>query len=380
MRSLLREERSEGTALALVDVHKRFGSVRAVENFSLEVAEGELLSLVGPSGCGKSTVLRLVAGLLPIDRGEIRVGGQVVAGPGAWRPPDQRSVGIVFQDYALFPHLTVRQNVAFGLHRRPRSQRGARVDEVLSLVGLRGHADRYPHELSGGEQQRVALARALAPSPAVLLLDEPFSNLDPNLRTQVRAETIAVLRQAGATAVFVTHDQQEALAVGVRVAVMRSGRLEQVAPPETVFHAPANRFVASFTGEVDFLPAQRRNGQLVTELGTVALPSGHLPSGDTEVMVRPHELALRPEPGGDAQVVAEEFQGAFVLYTVRLSSGRLVRSLQPHTVGLPPGTPVVAELAHGHAPTVLVDGETIAADDAFRVDVGAGRVDHMAQR
>ncbi len=380
MSSQLREERSEGAALALVDVHKRFGAVEAVEGFSLEVAEGELLSLVGPSGCGKSTVLRLVAGLLPIDRGEIRVGGQVVAGPGAWRPPEQRSVGIVFQDYALFPHLTVRQNVAFGLHRRPRAQRAPRVDEVLSLVGLRGHVDRYPHELSGGEQQRVALARALAPSPAVLLLDEPFSNLDPTLRAQVRAETIAVLRQARATAVFVTHDQQEALAVGDRVAVMRSGRLEQVAPPEIVFHAPANRFVASFTGEVDFLPAERRNGQLVTELGTVALPSGHLPPGDTAVMVRPHELALRPDAGGDAQVLAEEFQGAFVLCTVRLSSGRLVRSLQPHTVGLPPGTPVLAELAHGHTPAVLVNGETISAGDAFTVGVGAGQVDHMVQR
>lgn len=363
----------EDVTLGLVDVDKHFGAVRAVEGFSLEVREGELLSLVGPSGCGKSTVLRLVAGLLPLDRGEVRVRGQVVAGPGAWHPPEQRSVGIVFQDYALFPHLTVSQNVGFGLHGRSRSQRALRVAEVLSLVGLSGHGSRYPHELSGGEQQRVALARALAPSPAVLLLDEPFSNLDPNLRAKVRAETTAVLRQAGATVVFVTHDQQEALAIGDRVAVMRSGRLEQVAGPETVFHAPANRFVATFTGEADFLPAQRRDGRLVTELGPVALPSSHLPAGEIEIMVRPHELALRPEASGNGQVVAEEFQGAFMLYTVRLSSGRLVRSLQPHTVGLPAGTPVLAELAHGHTPAVLVDGETIATGQVLRLDITPAR-------
>ncbi len=373
-------QRRDDVALALVDVHKHFGPVRAVEGFSLEVREGELLSLVGPSGCGKSTVLRLVAGLLQIDRGEIRVGGQVVAGLRAWRPPEQRRVGIVFQDYALFPHLTVTQNVAFGLHRRPRRQRALRVDEVLSLVGLRGHADRYPHELSGGEQQRVALARALAPSPAVLLLDEPFSNLDPNLRAQVRAETTAVLRQTGATAVFVTHDQQEALAVGDRVAVMRSGRLEQVAPPQTVFHGPANRFVATFTGEADFLAAQRRDGQLITELGPVAPPCVYLPPGEVEVMVRPHELALHAEPSGNGRIVFEEFQGAFVLYTVRLPSGRLVRSLQPHTVALSPGAPVVAELAHGHTPAVLVDGKTVATDDTSRSRYQPGQVEQVAQR
>ncbi|MFN2557584.1 MAG: ABC transporter ATP-binding protein [Nitriliruptorales bacterium] len=373
-------ERRDEVALSLVDVHKHFGAVRAVEGFSLEVREGELVSLVGPSGCGKSTVLRLVAGLLPIDRGEIRVAGQLVAGPRTWRPPEQRSVGIVFQDYALFPHLTVSQNVTFGLHRLPRSQRALRMGEVLALVGLSNLAYRYPHELSGGEQQRVALARALAPSPAALLLDEPFSNLDPNLRAQVRAETIAVLRQARATVVLVTHDQQEALAVGDRVAVMRSGRLEQIAPPETVFHAPANRFVAAFAGEADFLPAQARNGQLVTEIGPVPLPSGSLPSGEVSVMVRPHELALRVEPGGSAQVMLGEFQGAFVLYTVRLPSGRLVRSLQPHTVELPPGTRVAAELAHGHAPAVLVNGATIAAGDALMAPTSLGRVEQVARR
>lgn len=356
-------QRRDDVTLALVDVHKRFGAVRAVEEFSLEVREGELVSLVGPSGCGKSTVLRLIAGLLPLDRGEVLVRGQVVAGPGAWRPPEQRSVGIVFQDYALFPHLTVGDNVAFGLHGRPRSVRASRVAEVLLLVGLSGHADRYPHELSGGEQQRVALARALAPSPAVVLLDEPFSNLDPNLRTQVRAETTMVLREAAATVVFVTHDQQEALAIGDRVAVMRAGRLEQVGSPEAVFHAPANRFVATFTGEADFLTAERRDGRLVTELGAVAVPSDDLPAGEVEVMVRPHDLALRAEPSGKGHVVGEEFQGAFVLYHVRLPSGRLVRSLQPHTVGLPAGTPVVAELAHGHAPVVLIDGEMVTTGE-----------------
>ncbi|MDQ3931808.1 MAG: ABC transporter ATP-binding protein [Actinomycetota bacterium] len=366
---------NDEVTLALVDVHRRFGAVPAVERFSLDVREGELVSLVGPSGCGKSTLLRLIAGLLPLERGEIRIRGQVVAGPGAWRPPEQRSVGIVFQDYALFPHLTVSKNVAFGLHVLPRSQRDLRAAEVLSLVGLSDLGDRYPHELSGGEQQRVALARALAPSPAVLLLDEPFSNLDPNLRAQVRAETIAVLREAAATAVLVTHDQQEALAMGDRVAVMRAGRIEQADTPETVFHDPVNRFVATFTGEADFLPAERRGGELVTELGAVAVTTAELPtSGDVEVMVRPHELALREDRSGTGYVVDEEFQGAFVLYSVRLPSGRLVRSLQPHNVVLPPGTPVVAELAHGHPPAVLVDGETITTGQGVRAGSRQGPV------
>ncbi|MQA86389.1 MAG: ATP-binding cassette domain-containing protein [Streptosporangiales bacterium] len=349
--------------LELRGISKRFGSVVAVDEVSLEVAEGELVALVGPSGCGKSTLLRLVAGLEHPDRGEILVRGDRVAGPRAWRPPERRRVGIVFQDHALFPHLTVAANVAFGLDGWPAARRRARVDEVLDLVAMSGYADRYPHELSGGEGQRVALARALAPQPAVLLLDEPFSNLDRNLRVQIREDTTAILERAGVTVLFVTHDQQEALAVGRRVAVMRDGRVEQADLPDRVFHAPTNRFVATFMGDADFLPARLDRRELVTEAGRLPAPpglGGAAGEAGMEVMARPHEVAIDPD-GRDARVVAAEFQGAFVLYRVALASGRIVRSLQPHTAVYPVGTRVAVTLQHGHTPTVMVGDDAVSA-------------------
>ena len=353
------------TVLSLRGVRKRFGAVSAVADLSLEVGKGELVALVGPSGCGKSTALRLIAGLEYPDGGEIVIDGEQVAGPRAWRPAEQRRTGVVFQDHALFPHLTVAANVAFGLAGRPAARRRARVAEVLDLVAMAGHAGRYPHELSGGEQQRVALARALAPEPAVLLLDEPFSNLDRNLRTQIREDTAKILDQARATVVFVTHDQQEALAIGHRVAVMRAGRLEQVGTPGRVFHAPANRFVATFMGDADFLPARVDGGRLLTEAGALPAPPGlstsRSPGGVLEVMARPHEVALEAD-GGDARVVAAEFQGPFIVYRVTLASGRTVRSLQPHTADFPVGAPVTVTLAHGHVPTVLLRDDAVGVE------------------
>ena len=343
---------SDEGVLVLDGVVKRFGRVDAVAGVSLRVGAGELLTMVGPSGCGKSSVLRLVAGLERPDEGEIRLAGRPVAGPRTWVPPERRHVGIMFQDHALFPHLTVAGNVAFGLDGAPTARRRARVAEVLELVELGRLAGRYPHELSGGEQQRVALARALAPEPDVLLLDEPFSNLDRSLRLQVRAETVAILRTTGTTAVFVTHDQQEALTVGDRVVVLRGGRIQQVGDPETVFHAPANHFVATFMGDADFLPAHRDGSALHTEIGTV--PGDPTGTGDAlEVVVRPHEVALRPDAGGSATVVGREFLGAFHLVTVRLPSGRSLRSLQPHTLAFDPGQRVAVDLTIGHPPAVL---------------------------
>ncbi|MGH4023923.1 MAG: ABC transporter ATP-binding protein [Pseudonocardiaceae bacterium] len=356
-----RDLRNDHPVLALSGVIKRFRRVPAVHELELQLRDGEVLTLVGPSGCGKSTALRLIAGLEQPDAGTIRIGAELVAGDGAWCPAERRRVGIVFQDHALFPHLTVAGNVAFGLNGWATGRRRARVGEVLDLVELGRMAGRYPHELSGGEQQRVALARALAPQPALVLLDEPFSNLDRNLRAQIRADTVAILRETRTAAVFVTHDQAEALATGDRVGVMRAGRVEQIDQPEEVFHAPANRFVATFMGEADFLPAQVVADELVTEAGAVPLPAGcaGLARGEVEVMVRPHEVALRPAEFGTARVVAAEFQGAFVLYTVALASGRTIRSLQPHTVALPAGAPLVAELAHGHRATVMSGGTAI---------------------
>jgi len=226
-----------GTAIRLEGVTKRFGDVSAVRDASLDVAGGEILALLGPSGCGKTTLLRTIAGFERPDAGTIEVGGRVVAGA-AWAPPEARGVGMVFQDYALFPHLTVAENVGFGLARRDRA---TRVPALLALVDLCGLGARYPHELSGGQQQRVALARALAPAPRVVLLDEPWSNVDPQLRAELRAEVSAVLRPLHVTAILVTHDREEAFSVADRIALMRDGSIVQVGTPEELYFAPVDR-------------------------------------------------------------------------------------------------------------------------------------------
>jgi iron(III) transport system ATP-binding protein len=334
-------------AVEVIGVTRRYGRTVAVDDVTLAVGEGELLALVGPSGCGKSTLLMLLAGLLEPDSGTVAVAGRTVAGAGTWVPPEQRSVGVVFQDAALFPHLRVADNVAFGLARG--RGRDERVQRLLEMVDLGGYGARYPHELSGGQQQRVALARALAPRPRAVLFDEAFGNLDAGLRSSVRDQTVAVLREEGAAGVFVTHDQAEALAVGERVAVMNAGRLEHVGAPEHAFHAPASRFVATFLGEADFLPGAQDGRAVRTELG--ALPAvvdevrGH---GPVDVMLRPHEVTFVADAAGPASVAAREFRGASYLYTLRLPSGALVRSLRPHTVECAVGTPVRVEVQAGH--------------------------------
>jgi iron(III) transport system ATP-binding protein len=328
----------------------------AVNDLTLSIYQGEVLALLGPSGCGKTTTLRLIAGFESPDGGMIRLGDQVVAGPGRWVAPEKRGLGVVFQDYALFPHLTVSENVAFGLHRLPRKQREARVQEVLGLVGLGAFSRRYPHELSGGQQQRVALARALAPSPLVVLLDEPFSNLDADLRVQMRLEVKRILQEAGSTAVFVTHDQEEALAVGDRVAVLRAGQLEQIDTPERVFHQPTTRFVADFLGLADFLPGSLTDQGIETELGLIPQPIPGTPGRPLEVMVRPHDISLRPDPQGCGVVVGRQFRGSEHLYMIRLPSGQQVASAQPHTVELPLGARVCPIADPGHH-LVCFDGQ-----------------------
>jgi iron(III) transport system ATP-binding protein len=335
------------SAVALRGVSRRFGRTVAVDDVSLEVRLGELLALVGPSGCGKSTLLMLLAGLQEPDTGTVHVLDRQVAGGGTWVPPEQRSVGVVFQDAALFPHLRVEDNVAFGLPRG--AQRKERVGHLLELVDLAGYGARYPHELSGGQQQRVALARALAPRPGAVLFDEAFGNLDAGLRASVREQTVAVLREEGAAGVFVTHDQAEALAVGDRVAVMNAGHLEHVGVPEHAFHAPASRFVATFLGEADFLSGDQRGAQVHTELGPLpAVVDDVSAAGPVDVMLRPHEVSFTADASGDATVAAREFRGASYLYTLRLPSGATVRSVRPHTVDCAVGAAVRVELEPGH--------------------------------
>jgi iron(III) transport system ATP-binding protein len=341
------------SALELIGITKQYdaNTFPAVNDISFAVAKGEILSLVGPSGCGKTSTLRLIAGFERPDRGIISLAGRVVAKDSVAVPAERRGVGMVFQDYALFPHLTVRENIAFGLRGWPRHQVRENTEHQLQLVGLAHLAARYPHELSGGERQRVALARALAPEPVLVLLDEPFSNLDADLRAQMREEVRATLRVRGprASAIFVTHDQEEALFMGDRIAVMNKGRVEQIGTPEEIFHAPATRFVADFMGNTDFLPGEVTSDGILTEVGLIRQRVG-LPLGAAvELAVRADDVTIERDRGSKAIVLARHFQGAQNIYRVRLPSGRLLHSLQPHTLIWPPGTPVRIWSDAGHA-------------------------------
>ena len=314
-------------------VSKRFGSTVAVDQAELCVERGEFVALLGPSGCGKTTLLRLIAGFEEPDAGELCVDERRVNGVA----PERRRVGMVFQDYALFPHLTVAANVGFGLRR---AERPERVRELLSLVGLDGLEHRYPHELSGGQQQRVALARALAPAPAVVLLDEPWSNIDPLLRGSMRDELAAILRSLGASVLLVTHDREEAFSLADRIAVMREGRIVQAASPEELYSAPADRWTAGFVGAGNFLRG-RIDGDLVeTLLGRFPVV-GRNGASDVDVLIRPELLELRPDPLGPAEVVGREFRGHDVFYRVRLADGTEVVSQRPSTELVPPGSRVV---------------------------------------
>jgi iron(III) transport system ATP-binding protein len=311
---------------------RSFGSTVALDGVSLEVQPGEILGILGPSGCGKSTLLQLVAGHLEPDSGTVEIAGQRVAGDGAWVPPQRRGVGMVFQDYALFPHLTVAENVGFALgttRRLLRRGRGAsgRVGELLDLFGIGELARRYPHELSGGQQQRVAIARALAHAPALLMLDEPFCNLDGATREHVRGEIVARLRETGLSCLFVTHDQEEALAVSDRVAVMTAGRVVQVDEPEALYRRPFCAEVAEFFGRANVLEGTASGRMAFTVLGTFVLPTPA--QGPVHVLVRPEQLEVVPDPNGQAVVASREFRGHDVVYQLRLDSGTILWSHRP---------------------------------------------------
>ncbi|MEX2030138.1 MAG: ABC transporter ATP-binding protein [Anaerolineales bacterium] len=338
-------------ALELISVSKFYEPSQgpAVYEISVRVESGQTLALVGPSGCGKTTTLRLVAGFETPDRGEILLKGTRVAGPGRFVPPERRGVGMVFQDHFLFPHLTVGGNIAFGLNARPRAETEATVDHLLRLMDMERMRDRYPHELSGGERQRVALARALAPQPVLVLFDEPFTGLDAELRGQMRDEVRAILRQTSSTALFVTHDQTEALFMGDVVAVLQGGRIEQMASPESVYHRPATRFVAEFLGHSMFLPARVTASGLETEIGALA-QRVDLPLGtEIDVACRADDIRVAADREGQCLILNRFFQGGTNMYRVRLPLGRLVHSLQPHTINLAPGTRVRAWLEPSHS-------------------------------
>ncbi|MCL6556084.1 MAG: ABC transporter ATP-binding protein [Burkholderiales bacterium] len=316
----------------LISVGKRFGEKEVVADLSFRLGPGSIGCLLGPSGCGKTTVLRLIAGFEAVSSGEILLNGEPVSRPGHSVPPERRRVGMVFQDYALFPHLTVEGNVAFGLHRWPARERAARVRELLALVGLEGHESAYPHELSGGQQQRVALARALAPKPELLLLDEPFSNLDVELRERLGLELRQILKQEGITAILVTHDQQEAFAMADEIGVMHAGRLQQWDTAYRLYHQPANRFVADFIGQGVFLPGTVLNShQIEIELGILngSFPSECAKGCAVDVLIRPDDIVHDDTSPLLAEVVHKAFRGASILYTLRLPSGGTALSLVP---------------------------------------------------
>ena len=315
-----------------------------VRDVSLQLAPGDIACLLGPSGCGKTTLLRAIAGFAPLQAGRIAIMGREMSGPGVQIATELRHIGMVFQDYALFPHLTVEGNVGFGLHGLAAGIAKARVQDMLRMVGLEALAQRYVHQLSGGQQQRVALARALVPRPQLLLLDEPFSNLDVSLREHLAREVRALLKATGTTAVLVTHDQQEAFAVADFVAVLAEGRMQQWGTPMALYHEPVNRLVANFLGEGAWIPMRRSaGGRLETELGSFAASSSDpvsaadLAQAPQELLVRPDDILHDDASQTKARVMAKQFRGANFLYTLALPSGQAVFSLVPshhdHAIG-----------------------------------------------
>ena len=339
-------------SLRLVDVERRFGAVAALAGVTLEVPRGQVLGILGPSGCGKTTLLNLVAGHLRPDAGRIEIAGRVVADveAGVWAPPQDRRVAMVFQDYALFPHLTVVENVCFGMPKAERRNGRGRACAILATLGVEHLADRRPTELSGGQQQRVAIARALAQEPDLVLLDEPFSSLDQGTRDEVRNELIGCLRATGLACIFVTHDQEEALSVSDRVAVMHEGRILQVDEPEDLYRRPFCSEVADFLGRANVLDGEGHGATVATALGTYALLTEV--TGPVRVFVRPELVGVRRDDAGEAVVESRDFRGHDVLYTLRLPDGSTAWAHRPSVEMVDVGDRVRIEPQPGHAALV----------------------------
>lgn len=324
------------TELTITGLHKRFGPVAALAGLDLTVPSGSLVAVLGPSGCGKTTLLRCVAGFERIDQGTIRLGERTVAGPGVHVPPHRRGAAVVPQEGALFPHLSVAGNVGYGLDAAAR--RSGRVEEVLALVGLAGYGQRMPHELSGGQQQRVAVARALAPRPAVILLDEPFSALDAHLRAELRGDVRQALRDDGATAILVTHDQDEALSLADQVAVMRDGRVVQHGTPTAVYAAPVDAWVGGFVGGAVLLPGSPTPAGARTVLGDLAVRGAPPSSPALTVLIRPEQIHIGPlaPDAVPATVVTRDFHGHDALLTLRLAENGTTVTARVLSAGDPP--------------------------------------------
>ena len=330
-----------GPVIQCDGVTKNFGDFVAVRDVSFDVSPGEIVSILGSSGCGKTTVLRLIAGLEAPNAGRILIRGEVASTPQRQTPPDKRGIGMVVQEYALFPHMTVRQNISFGLTKLGDTERAARVEEAMSLVRLENLEDRYPHELSGGQQQRIALARTMAPRPFAVLLDEPFSNIDAGMRSEVRRDVEAILRANNTAAVLVTHDRDEAFAIADRVAIMSDGGLHQVGAPEAVYHLPATRQVALMTGTCDFIcGAVLSDGTVKTEAGVLPYDthSGDIgPGSEVELVVHPDDFGIDANESGPMVVKAREFRGDETVLVIEFPSGATIRCRQESYCAITPG-------------------------------------------
>ncbi len=318
--------------LEIKDIECRYDRNPVVHAFTLHINKGSIACLLGPSGCGKTTVLRAIAGFEAVSQGEILLRGVTVSRAGYTLAPEKRRLGMVFQDYALFPHLDVTRNICFGLRDMSNAARRDTAARLLKVVGLEGYGDRYPHELSGGQQQRVALARALAARPELILMDEPFSNLDVDLRARLGGEVRAILKDQGIAALMVTHDQQEAFALGDMVGIMSAGRIVQWDTPSNIYHEPIDRFVADFIGQGVFLPGTVRTADSIeTDIGIIAGDRAYRwrPGTAVEVLLRPDDVVHDPTSPLRGRILRKIFKGAEILYTLRLPGGTTVLSLFP---------------------------------------------------
>jgi iron(III) transport system ATP-binding protein len=333
--------------LRIENVTKTFSqnTAPAVNNVSLILQQGDILALLGPSGCGKTTLLRIIGGFEHPQNGCIKIGEKIVCKSATMIPPEKRDIGIVFQDYALFPHLTVAENVSFGLKNLSKQQLEQRVTEALDLVKLEALGKRYPYELSGGQQQRVALARALAPQPKLMLLDEPLSNLDIQVRLKLREEIRDILKAAGTSAIFVTHDQEEALAISDVVGVMRQGNLEQIGTPEKIYTHPVSRFVAEFVTQANFIPARRQGNLWLTEIGNFELQVNYDREAG-EIMIRQEDIILQPVSDSSLIISSRRFLGREYRYCLRTSSGQEIHARTMTDTILSEGTPVQISIAN----------------------------------
>ena len=315
------------STLVCKNISKQFGKSVAVSDVSIQMNKGEIISILGPSGCGKTTLLRMIAGLENPDNGTISIEGREVYNKSINIPSEKRNLGMVFQEYALFPHLTVRENLEFGVDQKPKTEKEKKVYKIADLTQLINFMDRYPHELSGGQQQRTALARTLATEPDLLLMDEPFSNLDASLRQSVRSHVEQIIRDSGTSTIFVTHDKEEAYSISDRVAIMSDGLIHQIAPPDQIYFWPMTKKVAELGGTCDFISGKIDDSVAQTSAGPLPLRiTNHYPNGtDVTVVIRPNDLKMTPSPTGDHNVIRKEFRGDDTIFWVETPKNEILR-------------------------------------------------------